>query len=672
MSRLRPSVAAALFALSWLAVGTAPAARQNAPGKQAAPQPVPRFQTGIDLVTLDVTVLDANRRPARGLTAEDFVVLEDGTPQAIQAFTAIDIPDVEESPAVWENEIAPDVRRNDDLADRRILVIVLDDALEKPVGKGQPPSIQATRQLADAFVNRMGPRDLAAVVFPFDKAGGQDFTSDKALLHKAIARYNGGMPARLGPSPEAATNADMPGEPGGSVAFHQRFVYESLANTLKSLAEYLGELPYHRKGLLLVSEGIPMNLADIGIRQGMSDGNDSGGSLRNVYLIIRDMLAAAQRSNVTLYPVDPAGLWFFNDPTKQDFLEILANNTGGFTIVNTNDAAPGLEQVFRENSSYYLIGYVPSNTRTEGRLRKLEVRVKTPGLTVRTRSGYFEPQKAKPAKAGAVPPARPAALWTALGALLPKGDVAMQMWAAPFADPAFRETAVAVVVAVRQPTPAGSARVVDDVDLAVDAFDPGGNRRASRRLKAQVVVRYGKGTTVGYELVTRLDLKPGRYQLRAAAQSSLAGKAGSIYYDIEVPDLRKGAVSMSGLLVHAAAGVPVAPKDGLAPLVPLAPTTVREFDAGSENVVTVFARIYQGGKQPPAPVGVAASIVDGAGEVVFDRATAVGAEQFGAARAADYRVNLPLDRLSPGPHRLTLTATLGRESARRDLRFTVR
>ena len=53
----------------------------------------PRFRGGTDLVQVDVSVLDNNRHPVRGLTASDFTVLEDGRPREIQAFSEVYLPD---------------------------------------------------------------------------------------------------------------------------------------------------------------------------------------------------------------------------------------------------------------------------------------------------------------------------------------------------------------------------------------------------------------------------------------------------------------------------------------------------------------------------------------------------------------------------------------------------
>ncbi len=638
-------------------------------------QPPPKFQTGIELVTLDVSVLDKDRQPVRGLTVGDFTVTEDGRPVEIQTFSAVDLPDtVVTASAPWVNDVPPDVRRNDDLSDRRILTIVMDDALEMKVipngpdeiprtgqlpdtlvDRDRPAPIQRARELADMLVDRLGSRDLAAVVFPMSQDAGQDFTTDRARLHESIARFQGGAPYRLS------------GEDAGAVAFRARLAYERLTGLLKNLADYLGELPNRRKALVLISEGIPMNMEDIGIRQSLSDGNDSAGVLRNVYLTIRDTFVAAQRANVNVYPIDPAGLWPGASSYKLDFLRALATNTGGFPVVDTNDPRPEIAQIFRENSTYYLIGYVSPNSRQEGRFRKVEVKVRDESLTVRARTGYLEPTAATASKK---PAAKPLPLMTALASLVPKGDVAMQMAAAPFAVAGTKKAVVAIVVALRQAAPPGNERVVEEVTLRVDAYDPKGDQKSTQRLNARIALRPTRSPTVAFELLARLDLPPGRYQLRAAAQSGLDAKTGSVFYDLDVPDFTKGKVSLSGMTVSVADGLVAAPKNGLAPLLPASPTTAREFDRDQQ--VTAFLRVYRPGVTAGGAVNVAVSILDGTGTPVFSRRDVLEGGRFTAEGSADYPIVLPLDRLKPGEHLLTVSASAGGANATRDLRFTVR
>jgi Ca-activated chloride channel family protein len=69
----------------------------------------------------------------------------------------------------------------------------------------------------------------------------------------------------------------------------------------------------------------------------------------------------------------------------------LANETGGFLIANTNDLTSGFARMQQERSTYYLLAYQPTNTATDGKFRKVKVKVKRPGVTVRARPGYTSP-----------------------------------------------------------------------------------------------------------------------------------------------------------------------------------------------------------------------------------------------------------------------------------------
>ena len=171
------------------------------------------------------------------------------------------------------------------------------------------------------------------------------------------------------------------------------------------------------------------------------------------------------------------------------------------------------------------------------------------------------------------------------------------------------------------------------------------------------------------QLVTRLDLKPGRYELRVSAASKLRGKAGSVFTDIEVPDFSRP-LSVSGVVVrHADPALTAPPNPDVAALVPVVPTTLRDF-AGSQQVTT-FLRVYQGGKGKLADVSLSARIRDVHDTVVFQAPQTLTADRFDANRAAEYRLALPIEKLAPGPYLLTIEGTLKKDTVRRDVRFQV-
>jgi VWFA-related protein len=145
----------------------------------------------------------------------------------------------------------------------------------------------------------------------------------------------------------------------------------------------------------------------------------------------RSLAGAANRVNVSIYPVDPRGLVATATVAAQDALKRrramlydLASATDGLAVIDTNDYDRGMRRIVDDMSSYYLLGYYSTNTKLDGRFRRVTVRVKRPGAAVRARNGYLAPTAAD------VAPAAPAA-----------GEPAANP--APASPRAARETAVA-------------------------------------------------------------------------------------------------------------------------------------------------------------------------------------------------------------------------------------
>jgi hypothetical protein len=173
-----------------------------------------------------------------------------------------------------------------------------------------------------------------------------------------------------------------------------------------------------------------------------------------------------------------------------------------------------------------------------------------------------------------------------------------------------------------------------------------------------------------YDLLTRIDLKPGEYELRLSAHSAALDKFGSVYAHVDVPDFAKAPLSLSGVVLDATPGVPAAPIEALKDVVAVVPTTEREFMRVDR--VNAFMRVYQGGKAALAPVVVTIRILNAEGATAFEQKDPLAAEAFGKLRAADEKFAMPLVRLAPGDYLLTIEAALGSATARRDVRFHVK
>ncbi len=643
-------------------------------------QPLPVFRSRVDVVVLDVSVLDDHRRPVRGLTAADFSVLEDGRPQSITMFSAVDVPDPVEPSAQWVKEVAADVRSNEDDSASQIFVLVLDDA--SPMSAGD--MIHA-RQYARSVIDGLSPNDLAAVVFLAYARSGQELTHDRGRLLAAVERFSGVPPP-------------IPGFPQSAL---QLLGPTMALRTLKGQAEVLQELPAARKALIFISTrgaAVPDSLTGLGDAEGQeaAPGQDVTGMVVQNFGEFGEFVRAAQRANLNVYCLDPGGLRapeaqrapidssattvYVHNPNVTGIasLDALSRNTGGFAIAGTNDPRSGLTQIFRENRSYYLLAYASTNARLEGRYRHVTVRVSRPGVIVRSRGGYFEPDRKELKKrAAAAAASSPDAV---LAAPVARSDIPLRLTAVPFAIGGKRQAAVAVVLAIRARATDAVARAAN-LAVTVNAYDYLAKLRASERFRARAVLKATPGGESTFELLTRLDLPPGRYQLRAAVtempeaggspgrQTESPVRTGSAFCDLDVPDFAGERLSLSPVMLTAPVGLRSAGGDRLRSVIPLMPTTVRQF-VSSDNVRALL-RLHQGGTRAAADVAITTRIVDWTDTVVFEATESIPAERFAQTRSTDHVFTLPLARLKPGPHLLTIEAKAGAVSVRRDVRFSV-
>jgi VWFA-related protein len=660
---MRRNVAFCLFL--WIALAAGGDARQ-APGQAAQP---PRFKSEVEVVELDVSVIDSNRRPLHGLTVADFTVLEDGQPQAIVQFTPVEIADPPPSPTKWLRDVAPDVKDNS-IADRRVFVILLDDAMQP----ADPQMTRATKTIARSLVNRLGPSDLAAVVFTANNSHTQDFTSDRQRLNAAIDTYAPGFRGLSTPPrpPDAPARGQLSGVPLLPDKNVDTYYYQSSVSALEKVAELLTDVPHQRKILMYISVGVPIPDAII-----QPIGQDTvSGAWQQLRQQVQELFRLAQLSNVNVYSFNPGGLdglanYFLAHADQNtdarastDYLRVVAEQTGGRATMDTNNTDQGVAEMVRESGSYYLLAYQSSNPKKDGKYRKVDVRVDRPGVTVRTRSGYDAPRTAKATK---LPPPD---VETSVGGLLPRSDVQLQMTAMPFAVPGKSEVALVIAADLHQPVP--KERAADNIQLRTSAFGPeGGKARATELQLAKVVMRPTPDEPdAQFEILSRLNLKPGHYNLRLGAHSMLLDKTGSVYDAIDVPDFEKDSMSLSGVVISTSPAIASAGKEALAALLPVMPTTKRTFTKADS--VSAFLRIYQHAKGTLSSVRLDMHVVDDHDNASFHSTETLSADQFEPVRAVERRYDVPVRDFAPGPYLLTIEATAGKATARRDVRFTVK
>ena len=661
--------AASVFT-GWLAVLVCLSAQQP----PSPPAQTPTFRTGVDAVQLDVSVLDKDRRPVRGLTAADFTVLDDGKPRHIVTFSAVELPVLPapaSTPPTGVETIAPDVTGND-LPDGRLVVILIDPFLERVMVPGRrgiadPPGITAMRATAARVVDSLGPGDIAAVAHTFYGVP-QNFTADKARLKRAIDTSAFGTQIR-------AEGQDVGDCNCGTCR----------AEAITRVARALRDEPQRRKTLFFIGERI--QLAPV------------PGSC-NAYLepATREMVNATQLANVTVHAIDPNALETTNvhagdsflpegaaaaaaaqERANRDFLierhqslQTVADWTGGRAILNTNVPEESVRPILDESSAYYVLAFEASDVKRDGRFHPITVRVNRPGVQVRTRKGFYA-ESVVPASST---PAAVVSLEAVSQGLLPARGLPMDITAAPFRGPngtpiVLVTTGIKASAAKVERTKADAlAPELEPIEILTSAFRDGETNAEWQRQRMSAAIPDGVPGQLRYESVSTLTLPPGTYEIRVAARHEHANDTGSVHTYVDVPDFDGQTVTLSGAVLLDRRAPTVTPPEALAGLLDTPPTTRREFTGGDQ--ITALVRIYQRAGQQPTAVNLFFHVFDEALKEVGATETLVEAAEFARAGAADARFLVPLETLRPGAYVLRIGITEGGPALRRDVRFTLK
>jgi VWFA-related protein len=681
-----------------LSAGQAPApAQQPAPPPPPPTQQQPTFKVRVDYVEVDAVVTDKQGRLVRDLKKEDFQVLEDGKSQAITNFSLVDIPiDKENRPLFAASPIEPDVKTNEKPFDGRVYVMVIDD-MHTRFGRSNRVKV-AAKQFIE---RRLGANDLMAIVHtagPSD--ANQEFTGNKRLLLAAVNKTSGRKldSATANKTNEYYRTRDMrqQGDPLNDPDDMERgFNARTTLDTLRNVAEWFGSVHGRRKAILFVSEGIDYDIYDIIAANGSNHQSAS-----TVLDATRDAIGAATRNNVAIYGIDPRGLTDLGDESielgsypddtslgvgpgslqnelrlSQDSLRTLSEETGGFAVVNRNDFTTAFERIVDDNSSYYVLAYYPPDARP-GRAHKIDVRVTRPGLTVRARKAYLTPKKVDAPKTTGNSPSTPE-LRDALDSPLPVSGLTMHVFASPFKGVAPNASVLfGVELRGRDMKVEPNSKILLSY-IAIDANGKvkGGNTDTLTlsNLKPESKARIEQ---TGLRMLNRLELPPGKYQLRIAAHDPAGGNVGSVQYDLEVPDYVKAPFSMSGLVVTSASGAAlptVKADEQLKPMLPAAPVSLRTFPQNDE--LALFAEVYDNSGTTPHKVDIITTVTTDEGKQMFKTEETRDSADLGGKRGGyGYTTRIPMKDLALGSYVLKVEAKSRLDKTppvARELQFTV-
>ncbi len=674
---------------------------QQAPPPPAQPPSPLTFKVEVNYVEIDAVVTDEQGNFVRNLSKDDFQIVEDGKPQTLSVFSKVDIPIERADPPLFAKAaLPPDVATNRTPFEGRVFVIVIDDL---HIGLSRTPRVRtAARQFVERYV---GANDLVAVVNTRGRSDAmQDFTSNRQLALAAVDRAMGqgaesGVKAAL---QDYQMNQGVPGQDTRvNRDFNELERYYNARNslsTIKSLSDFVSGMRGRRKALVLFSEGINY---------------DTTNPIQNRYATdvqqgLNDLIAAATRANASIYAVDPRGLTSGTEdsidigslPTdnsisltqmqdelriQQDSLRVMANETGGIAVLNTNDFRTGFSRILEENSSYYVLGYYPTNDKRDGRFRKVQVGMVKPGLRVRARRGYYAPkgkaEEPKANKEGTSPELR-----EALSSPIPISGLTMAAAATPFRGAAPND-AIALAIEIDgarmkfNPTPDG--RFQNNIEISLYAADASGKIKDGARdvlslnLQPQTHAVVSKNMI---RIVKRLQVPPGRYSLRIGARDANGGLVGSLIYELDAPDFSKAPLTMSGIAITSASAsrVPTTSADKnvneFKDVLPSPPTATRDFPQG--DTLAIFTEVYDNLGKTPHRVQLTATVLTDEGKTAFTTSDERRSEELqGASGGYGYQTQIPLSGMAAGRYVLRVEAkgTIGKEPAvTREVEFRIK
>jgi hypothetical protein len=228
---------------------------------------------------------------------------------------------------------------------------------------------------------------------------------------------------------------------------------------------------------------------------------------------------------------------------------------------------------------------------------------------------------------------------------------------------------VLLVLGVEAPVPA--RETTETIRAEFSAFDSEGRLQGSTASQLGLILRPSDAEKLRYELLGRIDLRPGSYHLRVSAHVRERERRGTLFASVTVPDFGREPLALSGVVLQPLQAPPVAPRETATAILPLVPSTTRIF--GRADRVEALVRVTQSSRDMPRPVVLTTRVYDAGGSIVFDVHHTFEERHFAAARQVDHVITLPLSMLGSGRYLLVLEAARsGGPSVRREVRFTVR
>lgn len=545
------------------------------------PKPTPPDDSDVvkistNLVQIDVTVTDKSGKIIRDLKPDEVSIFENGKRQNISNFSFIS--NIRET-ALGEKSTTPNLpgplnALRPELTRRTIALVVDDLSLSFE-------SIYYVRRALKKFVDeQMRDGDLVAIIRTAGGIGAlQQFTTDRRQLYAAIekVRWNPAGSGKIGAFeplralPEQGAEGEEAGPSDEEIEremndFRSGVFATGTMGAVNYVVRGMQELP-GRKSILLMSDGFKLFTED---RSGFKESSRVMESLRR-------LIDQANRASVVIYSLDPRGLQTLSvtaaddtagrtaeqvdqDMAKrgeelrdtQDGLVYLARETGGYAIINNNDISGGVRRIL-DDQSYYLVGYIPEEETFDPKTRRfnrLSVKISRPGAKVRYRSGFFGVNDEAP---GVVAETGNQKLVSAITSPFAVNDISLRLNAL-FGRNAAKLPIIRSLLHISPQNLSFTEGPNDTRILKIDilAIGFGDNGVPVDQIARTHTITLNKDQYAAFQRrgfvydFTFPIKKPGAYQLRIALRDHVTQKVGSANQFIEVPDLKKNRLTLSG------------------------------------------------------------------------------------------------------------------------------
>lgn len=572
LSHLKIAVAIVTSAVLVLAAANlrAQQAQPAQPSQAKSQQPAFTMRVQSEMVLVNVSARDKKGNFVKGLTANDFTVLEDGKAQKIVHFDVENVDAVQAGAVEQTNLLNSQPNANagaaaapspapaaseqtDPLKDRRLMIFFFD------LTSMQPEEIERAVKSAEDYVDKqMAPADLVAIVsLSTTLTVDQDFTSNRDALKKVLASYS----ATGGQGFEAGATGSTEGTPDTGGSFTPDETEYNIFNTdhrleaIRSIAEQLGHVN-EKKSLIYFSSGMDQT----GIE------NESE---------LRATVNAAVRNNLAIYTMDLRGLEAMpaggeaqnaslrgraaysgaatlnalsSNFSTQETLVSMADDTGGRAFLDTNDFAQVYRQVQDDTRTYYMLGYQSTNHARDGRYRRIVVRTGNLAVKLTFTRGYYAPADFQHSNRSD----REEQLTEALNSPLAETDFPVFLTTGYFRVSADRFFVPVSLAVPGWDIPITQEKDKDRATLDVIGWVEDSDQRPFQRIRDTVNLQTSAAEQVRQKNVqydTGFELPPGKYHLKFVLREDQTGQMASFETDLSIPDLKSAPMKVSSVVL---------------------------------------------------------------------------------------------------------------------------